>query len=78
MGLPSGMTAAPCMFVTHMVYVVVFRKGRGFDSHVRQHSFLEFGHEIISMDILSIPLVQEGQWSVTGEKWALSTGHKTA
>ena len=31
----------------------------GFDPHVRQHSFMEIGHEIISMDILSHPLIQE-------------------
>ena len=40
---------------------------RGFDPHVRQHSFAENGHEIISVDILSLPLIQEGQLSVTGE-----------
>ena len=40
--------------------------GHGFDSHVRQHSFVEIGHEIISADILSLPLIQEGQLSVTG------------
>ena len=27
--------------------------GRGFDPHVRTHSFVEIGHEIISMAILS-------------------------
>ena len=41
---------------------------RGFDPHVRQHSFVEFGHEIISKAILSLPLIQEGHLSVTGEK----------
>ena len=41
---------------------------RGFDSHVPQHSLLEFGHEIISTAILSLPLIQEGQLSVTGER----------
>ena len=45
-----------------------FTDGRGFDPHVRQHSFVEFGHEIISTAILSFPLIQEGQLSVTGEK----------
>ena len=38
------------------------------DPHVRQHSFVEFGHEIISMAILSLLLIQEGQLSVTGER----------
>ena len=33
----------------------------------RQHSFVEIGHEIISTAILSLPLIQEGQLSVTGE-----------
>ena len=26
-----------------------YADGRGFDPHVRQHTFLEFGHEIISL-----------------------------
>ena len=30
-------------------------------------SILKIGHEIISMAILSFPLIQEGQLSVTGE-----------
>ena len=32
-----------------------------------QHSFVEFGHENISTAILSLPLMQKGQLSVTGE-----------
>ena len=40
--------------------------GYGFDPHVRQHSFVEIGHEIISTAILSLLLSQEGQLSVTG------------
>ena len=39
----------------------------GFDPRVRQHSFVEIGHVIISAAILSIPLIQKGQLSVTGE-----------
>ena len=31
--------------------------GRGFDPHVRQHPFVEIGHEIISTDILSLALI---------------------
>ena len=42
--------------------------GRGFDPHVRQHSSMEIGHEIIYTAILSLPLIQEGQLSVTGER----------
>ena len=45
-----------------------FADGRGFDPHVRQHSFVVIGHEIISTAILSFPLIQEGQLSVTGER----------
>ena len=32
----------------------------------RQHSFVEIDHEIFSMVILSLPLIQEGQLSVSG------------
>ena len=31
-----------------------------------KHSFVEIDHEIISMAILSLPLIQVGQLSVTG------------
>ena len=34
----------------------------------RQHSFVEIDHEIFSTVILSLPLVQEGQLSVSGER----------
>ena len=34
----------------------------------RQHSFVEIDHEIVSTVILSFPLIQEGQLSVSGEK----------
>ena len=40
----------------------------GFDPHVWQHSFVEIGHEIISSTSLSLPLIQKGQLSVTGER----------
>ena len=36
----------------------------------RQHSFVETDHEIFSTVILSLPLIQEGQLSVSGEKCA--------
>ena len=43
--------------------------GRGFNPRrVRQHSFVEIDHEIFSMVILSLPLIQEGQLSVSGER----------
>ena len=33
----------------------------------RQHPFMEIDHEIFSAVILSLPLIQEGQLSVSGE-----------
>ena len=43
--------------------------GRGFDPRRgRQHSFVEIDREIFSMVILSLPLIQEGQLSVSGER----------
>ena len=38
-----------------------FNPGRG-----RQHSFVEIDREIFSMVILSLPLIQDGQLSVSG------------
>ena len=46
-----------------------YADGRGFDPHVRQNILSSrFGHENISTAILSLPLIQEGQLSVTGER----------
>ena len=42
--------------------------GCGFDPPVRQHSLVAVGQEIISTAILSLPLIQVGQLSVTGER----------
>ena len=43
--------------------------GRGFNSRQdRQHSFVEIDHEIFSTVILSLPLIQEWQLSVSGER----------
>ena len=43
--------------------------GRGFNPRRgRQHSFLMIDHEIFSTVILSLPLIQEGQLSVSGER----------
>ena len=43
--------------------------GGGFNPRQgRQHSFVEIDHEIFSMVILSLPLIQEGQLSVSGER----------
>ena len=45
-----------------------YADGHGFDPHIRQQFFVEIGHEIISMTILSLPLIQQGQLSVNGER----------
>ena len=43
--------------------------GRGFNPcQVQQHSFMETDHEIFSTVIPSLPLIQEGQLSVSGER----------
>ena len=43
--------------------------GSGFNPcRGRQHSFVEIDHEIFSTVILSLPLIQEGQLSVSGER----------
>ena len=43
--------------------------GCGFNPHQgRQHIFVEIDHEIFSTVILSLPLIQEGQLSVSGER----------
>ena len=44
-------------------------EGHGFDPRRGwQHSFVEIDHEIFSTVILSLPLIQEGQLSVSGER----------
>ena len=44
-------------------------EGRGFSPRRgRQHSFVEIDHEIFSTVILSLPLIQEGQLSISGER----------
>ena len=43
--------------------------GRGFNPRPGwQHSFVVIDHEIFSTVILSLPLIQEGQLSVSGER----------
>ena len=43
--------------------------GRGFNPRrCRQHSFIEIDHEIFSTVLLFLPLIQEGQLSVSGER----------
>ena len=48
-----------------------YADNRKIDRYIRQHSFMEFGHEIISTTILSLLLIQEGQLSVTGERMCI-------
>ena len=44
-------------------------RGRGFNPRQGwQHSSVESDHEIFSTVILSLPLIQEGQLSVSGER----------
>ena len=44
-------------------------RGRGFNPcRGQQHSFVAIDHEIFSTVILSLPLIQEGQLSVSGER----------
>ena len=46
--------------------------GGGFNPRrCRQHSFVEIDHEIFSTVILSLPLIQEGQLSVSGERMCI-------
>ena len=47
----------------------------GFDPRlVRQHSFVEIDYDIFSTVILFLPLIQEAQLSVSGERMCTSTG----
>ena len=41
---------------------------------VQQLSFKEIDHEIFSMVIFSLPLIQEGQLSVSGERMCTGIG----
>ena len=45
-----------------------FRSGTEFDPHVRHILSWRLGHEQISTAILPLPLIQEEQLSVTGER----------
>ena len=44
------------------------RRSRVQPRRSRQHSFVEIDREIFSRVILSLPLIQEGQLSVSGER----------
>ena len=44
-------------------------RGGEFDScRAQQHSFVEIDHEILSVVILTFPLIQEKGWSVSGKR----------
>ena len=45
-----------------------YADSHGICPYVQQYFSVEFGHEIISMAVLSLPLIQTGQLSVTGER----------
>ena len=47
--------------------------GRNIDPHVRNILSLRFFHENISADILPLPLIQEEQYSVNGERMYMYT-----
>ena len=49
-------------------------RGHRFESQLGHIIFVEICHEIISTVILSLPLIQEGQLSVSGERMCTSTG----
>ena len=54
--------------VTQLVACPTGEGGCGFNPRRgRQHSFVEIDDEIFSMVILSLPLMQEGQLSVSGK-----------
>ena len=59
-----------CLAYTLQPLITNWRPGgRGFNPRRgRQHSFVEIDHEIFSNVILSLPLIQEGQLSVSGER----------
>ena len=50
------------------------RRSRVRSPPVRQHSFRQIDHELFSTAILSLPLIQEGQLSVSGERMSTGTG----
>ena len=65
----------PKIMLRHFLSKKKYAYGRRFDPPVRQHSFVEVGHEILATAILSLPLIQEGQLSVTDEGCALRLGY---
>ena len=65
------MTVSSCFVLTQLISLPSDWRpgGRGFNPRRgRQHSFVEIDHEIFSTVIFSLPLTQEGQLSVSGER----------
>ena len=58
----------PYEFAWHASGPAWHASGPEFDPHVRHILSWRLGHENISMAILSLPLIQEEQLSVTGER----------
>ena len=59
------------LLITYLQQLICPNPRRG-----RQHSFMEIDHEIFSMVILSLPLIQEGQLSVSGERMCTILVHR--
>ena len=57
-----------------MLIQLDIRRSRVRSPRVRQHSFMKIDYELFSMVILSVPLIQEGQLSVSGKRMCTSTG----
>ena len=55
------------------LHIPTCRQGNSL-SRVQHYSFVETDHEIFSTIILSVSLIQEGQFSVSGESMCTSTG----
>ena len=54
--------------VAHLDFRLAIRRLRVRPAQSNQHSFVEMDREIFSTVILSLPLIQKGQLSVSGER----------
>ena len=65
-------------WLSRMRIRLVIRRLRVQPLHGRQHSFMEIGHEIFSMVILSLLLIQEGHvvsfWQKCARCWLTAYG----
>ena len=53
---------------TYILFIVFLPTFSLLSVYIWLHSFVEIDHEIFSTVILSLPLIQEGQLSVSGER----------